>query len=207
MPSLPDSLTGPLGMVLLAVCAVGILVTLLRGHMFRTASARDLTREQRARLRDQVEIRDQIAELMAQLEQTAQRSAEQIDAKLAEIKKALTTADERLERLAEAEPVAVKRGTANSARVRSDTVRASEPMPLAPRKPLTPLVAAADPRRAQVWHSLESGQSTAQIAEQLKMPLGEVELLANLHDFVDSAPRSEREAPASARTVSATSRE
>lgn len=183
MPSLPDSLTGPLGMVLVAVCAVGILVTLLRGHLFRTASARDLTREQRARLRDQVEIRDQIAELMAQLEQAAQRSAEQIDAKLVEIKESLVAADQRIARLGEPASAPVKRGGGDPAGARSDTVRRRDAVSLAPREPLTPLVTGADPRRDQVWRSLEAGQSPAQIAEQLKLPLGEIELLANLHGY------------------------
>lgn len=66
----------------------------------RTSTARDVTREQRARLRDQVAIRDSLEALLARLGEAAREADERFERQSARLAELIDAADERIARLA-----------------------------------------------------------------------------------------------------------
>lgn len=71
----------------------------------RRGTARDVTREQRARLRDQVAIRDSLEALLARLGEAARDADQRFERQSAQLESLLRSADERIARLA-ADPAA-----------------------------------------------------------------------------------------------------
>ncbi|RMF82773.1 MAG: hypothetical protein D6744_05740, partial [Planctomycetota bacterium] len=99
-----------LAVLLMALCAVTITLTVLRRRQFQTVSARDLVREQLARLRDQKEIRVSLEELLLQLEEASRRVNAQLDTKFARLEAAIRDADARIAKLScEATPQSDRR--------------------------------------------------------------------------------------------------
>jgi hypothetical protein len=148
-----------------ALCLVILSVSLLRRLQHRRVTARDLTREQRARLRDQQELQGSLEELLVQLEETAARINAQIDARLTRLEAALQAADERVGRL-----------DAPSCGAR--------PAALASTPPPPPLPGTSKSQR--VRELADKGTSALAIADALAMPIGEVELILNLRGFAPS---------------------
>ncbi len=143
------------------LCLVILTVSVYRRAQQRRASARDLTREQRARLRDQQELRKSMEDLLGQLEEAAVRINAHIDDRTARLDAALRAADERIARLGIASP--------------------QPPVPDAHERtpPAEPLPA----RSRRVCELADRGTPSIAIADALKMPVGEVELILNLRNY------------------------
>ena len=86
--------SGLLGM-LGVLCLVILTLTWWRRSQQRRTTARALTREQRARLRDQEQLRQSLAELLTQLEETAARVDAQIAARTTKLEDLLRQVDQR----------------------------------------------------------------------------------------------------------------
>ena len=207
---------------LLAFLGVALLLIQLRRHQFRTTTARDVTRDQSARLRDQRGIQQTMDQLLIQLEELSRRINAQVDTKFLKLETVIRDADDRIARLEgllgkskqpgtrttgavkapEAKPVSEpgreSRPTTPPPKASPPVPRASTPPPepstppavastpparvdeaLEPARPVTP----ADPRVGRVHALADAGQQPIKIAEELDMPLGEVEFILNLRDF------------------------
>jgi hypothetical protein len=174
--SLPENAASGMTTVLLVLCAIIIMVVLLRRHQFRSTTGRDMAREQLARIRDQNRLRNSLDELLVQLEEASRRVGAQIDTKFAKLETVIRDADDRLARLEHAlgrlgrSPVqspaqaVLEDGGANASRV-SEEGDADGPK---------------DPRFRRVYELVDAGASPIKAAEELAMPLGEVELILNL---------------------------
>jgi len=180
--SLPDNAAGGMMTLLLVLCGIVIMIMLLRRHQFRSATGRDMAREQLARIRDQHKLRQSMDELLVQLEEASRRVGAQIDTKFAKLETVIRDADDRLARLEHvlgrtdgqaarspapaqlATQAALEDGGANASRL-SEERDADEP---------------ADPRFRRVYELVDAGASPIRAAEELGMPLGEVELILNL---------------------------
>lgn len=93
------SLETGLALVLGAMCLVMLAVAMLRRAQQRPARARELTREQLARLRDQQQMQRTMEELLLQLEDVSRRINAQTDASFSRLEQLVQTADERIARL------------------------------------------------------------------------------------------------------------
>lgn len=154
-------------LVLLGVlCLVILSVSMWRRAQQRRATPRELTREQRARLRDQKELRKSMEELLVQLEEAATRINAQIDARMANLEALLRLADKHI-------------------------TRPAAPVAAPAEKP--PRAADAGPAQFQrVCDLADKGSPAIAIAEALQMPVGEVELMLNLRSYSGApSPRSE----------------
>ena len=177
------------GMVtlLLVLCAIVIMVVLLRRHQFRGTTHRDMARDHVARIRDQHRLRESMDELLVQLEEVSRRVGAQVDTKFAKLEKVIRDADERVARLegvlgrsggefAEpraAPPSAPTGAAASLLRSRAGGDFESQAEQRAPAAPV-------DPRFERIYELVDAGASPIKVAEQLDMPLGEVELILNL---------------------------
>ncbi len=164
--------------VLGLLCLVLMAVTLLRRWQFRRIAARDITRDDRGRLRQQRELHQSLTELAAQLEGLSRRLENQAEVQLAKLSAALAAADERIKRLGAAPPV-------------PDVPSAAPPV-TSGRGGASPDL--RDPRlalgtrlenviRQRVYELADLGRTPGTIADTLHVPIGEVELLLNLRAF------------------------
>ena len=96
MPVGTITLNSGVGYALGALCLAMLSVGVLRYTRDRRAGARDLTREQRARLRDQQQVRQAMEELLAQLEEVTRRIDTDVDTRFAKLEGLLRAADERI---------------------------------------------------------------------------------------------------------------
>jgi len=182
--SLSDSANNGMMTLLLVLCATVIMIVLLRRHQSRGSSQRDLGREQLARVREQRDLRRSMDELLLELEELSRRVGAQVDTKFAKLETVIRDADDRISRLEHAlgklkstsrQPDATAadnnpaRGGGGSAR-RPAPVAASEVKQTAP----------ADPRSQRIYDLVDAGASPLQAAEEVGLPLGEVELILNL---------------------------
>jgi hypothetical protein len=179
--SATDNAAAGMTTLLLVLCGIVIMIVLLRRHQFRSATGRDMAREQLARIRDQNKLRNSLDELLVQLEEASRRVGAQLDTKFAKLETVIRDADDRLARLehalgplgdrpaqtpASAEPAARRaqgRGGGRD-RVPSDDTTSGP----------------GDPRFQRVCELVDAGATPIQAAEELGMPLGEVELILNL---------------------------
>jgi len=193
---------------LLAFLGVALLLIQLRRHQFRTTTARDVTRDQSARLRDQRGIQQGMDSLLLQLEELSRRINAQVDTKFLKLETVIRDADDRIARLEHlleqsGQPGTRTTGSVNAQERKPVSEPAGEPHPTAlpPRasnpppgaskssaptagasEPAQP-VAPPDPRVGRVHELADAGQQPINIAEELDMPLGEVQLILNLRDF------------------------
>ncbi len=228
-------------LLLAAMCAAMLSVALWRRSHQRAATARELTREQLARLRDQQQIRKSMEELLLQLDEVSRRINTQIEEKMARLETLLHEADQRLAQLhagdAPPRPVAATSARARVSGMPRPQVAATATGPHAPAPAvsappvlpsgllpgksvpasgspasptappaasrlaeLTPLLSndgVAPPpvrvqRRRRVYELADTGATPMAIANQLRMPLGEVELHLNLRNFVRPAQPAAR---------------
>lgn len=166
-----------------------LIVSWLRRGSERSRTARDLTREQLARLRDQGRIRQSIEELLVELEQAARRMATQTDAQVTRLERALRAADDRIARLeqlvAQAAEMPVQRPTNPPVTVPPPT---ASPEPVKARSTPAAAVLSAGDWREQVQQLAEQGVPVEGIAHELSRSVGEVELCLNLHRFARRQP-------------------
>ncbi len=180
--SAADNAASGMTTVLLVLCAIIIMVVLLRRHQFRSATGRDVAREQLARIRDQNKLRHSMDELLVQLEEASRRVGAQIDTKFAKLETVIRDADDRLGRLEHvlgrldnrpSRPPAPAGSAPRTAQ--EGCSQSSDPVPSG-----HPPAERADPRFRRVYELVDAGASPIKAAEQLGMPLGEVELILNL---------------------------
>ena len=176
-----------MAMVLLVLCAIVIMVVLLRRHQFRGTPRRDMARDHVARRRDQRQVRQTMDELLVQLEEVSRSVGAQVETKFAKLEKVIRDADDRIARLegvlerSGSEPSAAPASTppttpkvaARPSRDGAGREPQRHPEPIPPIQPV-------DPRFQRVYDLVDAGTSTIRAAEQLNLPLGEVELILNL---------------------------
>jgi hypothetical protein len=116
-------------LILLGVfCLVTVSTALLRWSQQRTTSLRDVTRAQRAELREEQELRGTLEDMLAQLDELSRRMDAQVDARVGRLEQALRAADARiaeLRALTESRPVV--RRAAGRAELPQDALDAAPP--------------------------------------------------------------------------------
>ena len=188
------------GLIALVLMAVG----LLRRAQSRGVSARDVTREQRARLREQRDVQQSMDELLTQLEEVSRRINAQAETQLAKLTAAIEAADARLARLER--PLTIRsaaRAVATAGRATpppaplppppvaapdapgppESAPSAAESPPTMTPQPPTPSSESRDARRQRIYELADAGTTPITIADTLQVPLGEVELVLNLRRF------------------------
>lgn len=186
----------------LALAAVCVGVGVLRLQQFRTATSRDLSREERARLRELEAMRRSLAELMEQIERTVRESDQAMNERLAQMRSALAQADARIARLnglstestesaenakmAERPEVASVAESAerlepvaeagNSCEVRAE----DETEPVEDVSTATVFDDSMAGMRRDVCELADAGRTPLEIARRTGLALGEVELILNL---------------------------
>ena len=185
--SLTPSTDNGMTMLLLVLCAIVIMVVLLRRHQFRGTTQRDMARDHIARLRDQHRLRESMDELLVQLEEVSRNVGAQVDTKFAKLEKVIRDADDRIARLEAAlgqsgcEPdQPPTRRPATSIEPAARPTRDGSGVNPQPRSEPASVRKPGDPRFQRVYELVDSGASAVKAAEQLNMPLGEVELILNL---------------------------
>lgn len=191
------------------ICLVLIAVALFRRAVWRSATARDLTREQRARLREQREVCRTMDELLVQLEEASRRISAQVDTQFERLRAAIRDADERINRLERGRPVHRPAAPPPSQPVEEFRPGLPAPPPTAPPAapapaavtraavsavvPTAPPAAAtpppptpADERRQRIYELADAGMSLVTIADVLQIPVGEVELILSLRTFTNT---------------------
>jgi hypothetical protein len=200
--SASESAGNGMTMLLLVLCATVIMVVLLRRHQFRSTTRREMSRDHVARIRDQHKLRHSMDELLVELEEVSRRVGAQVDTKFAKLETVIRDADERIARLEHVlgrqggggespghratrdEPSqsgmsAVGRLPSTEPAAR-DISRSPEHQPS--DSPTTP-DESSDPRFRHVYDLIDAGATPIKAAEQLGLPLGEVELILNLRKF------------------------
>ncbi len=156
-----------------------VMISLRRRSVDRGSSPRAYAREQLAKLREQDEMRDDMAELMMQLEKLAREINAQVDTKFAKLERAIADADARLEALKrlgvgkaeperEAPPPVPQEGAPDGP---TDATALEPPEPTGER----------DSLQRQVLDLTNEGKTPVEIARQLGRDVGEVELMINLN--------------------------
>jgi len=195
------------------ICLALIAIAFFRRAAWRSATARDLTREQRARLREQREVCRTMDELLVQLEEASRRISAQADTQFERLRAAIRDADERINRLSHAGPVRqstapppaqppprpleeFKPGlptappAAPAAAPAPPTVTravVSAVVPAAPPAAVSsPPPTPADERRQRIYELADAGTSLVTIADVLQIPVGEVELNLSLRTFTNT---------------------
>lgn len=174
-------------MIVVVLCAITVMLMLLRRRQFRQVTGRDLVREQVARLRDQHQVRASLDDLLLQLEQLQREINAQLDTKFARLEAVVRDADDRIARLG----ALLGRQPAATAEQPEPAIRAADgepapqpptaarPSPAAPsRQPAPPL----NPEHRRVYDMTDAGHSPIKVAEALGLTLGEVELILNLRE-------------------------
>ncbi|MBK8913786.1 MAG: hypothetical protein IPM64_04145 [Phycisphaerales bacterium] len=200
-----DLLTGVAGLLL---CAVVAAVAIWRRSRERVPTLRDVERERKAERRQQSALAHSLRELAEAVESGAAQATERAEVKLAELTRRIAEADARIETLRSllrrnephdrpdssltnaaderrtARAVDAKRGgsIAPAVKTASEIAPAAPGTGAAPRESSTPVVLLhrAAERRDGIVAALASGGTAGRIARELRVPLGEVELLQEL---------------------------
>ena len=159
--SVASSADNGMTVVLLVLCATVIMIMLLRRHQFRGTTRRDMARDHIARVRDQHQLHQSMDELLVQLEEVSRS----VDDRIARLEGVLGhSSDER-----------AKPGVRSP---RDDTGTRPQPRPEENHP-----IKSVDPRFQHVYDLVDAGASAIKAAQQLNMPLGEVELILNLRNL------------------------
>jgi hypothetical protein len=170
MPVGTINLDSGVGYALGALCLVMLSVGFLRYTRDRRAGARDLTREERARLRDQQRVREGMEELLGQLEEVTRRIDADVDARITRLEGLLKAADERIRSLQRSN-VAPAAREADPATAEADSSEAGGQG------------GAQAARKQRIYEMADTGASAITIADRLRLPVGEVELILNVRRF------------------------
>ncbi len=176
----------------------GVVGTFMMMRMGRRRSrpagdAREKARQQIARLSDEREIRDSMDKLLIRLEEYSREVNGQLDTKFVRLEQVIADADERIGRLqtviAEHDQrlgrlVETRRQLRQTARDADDasSPRAAEPEETVAVSSSPDTKAPTDHRYKNVYDLADAGSSPIDIAEQLCMPAGEIELILNLRN-------------------------
>ena len=158
--------------ILAVVVAVTTLVLIATRRRLRDRqpSLKDYGRQQKARLRDQQNIKHDMEELAVQLQQVARQVNSQIDTRFAKLESCIADADQRIERL---ERLLRRAGGHEGV----DVTLADQPAPSPQRDGDTIKI---DPIHQEIYRLADEGKSPPEIARQLARTTGEVELILNL---------------------------
>jgi len=196
-------LTDGVGYALGALCLVLLSVGVWRYAWERRATAREVTREQRARLRDLDRIRRSMEELLQRLEESARQIDTQAEQRIRALQALMREVDERIAQV-RAVPTANPPGAEMSASSPTSCPPSVTPPAHQPDTPAAPTswpalteTEARDVvrRRQCICEWADAGTPRARIAEMLGIPLGEVELVLNLREFARQSSPSRDEAP------------
>ena len=196
---------------LVVLCLVMLSVSMLRRSQHRSATTRDLTREQLARLRDQKDVRQSMDDLLTQLEEVSRRVNAQVETRFVKLETVIRDADDRIARLELLAPSAkapqhvsgitspAANDTESATKGSSDfqpgiagvVSRATSSLPPSAANPVAESAAvppASQPmsreeRRRRIYELADAGTTPMTIADTLQVPLGEVELILSLRDF------------------------
>ena len=155
------------GQFLIVAALIMIAVWLLSRRQLRgrDSGGESITpREKIERLKQVGGMREDLRELMVEIEQMARRVGSQLDAKAHRLEKLLIEADQKLEKMRSVAP-----GTASEG--------SSDPSPETAEP--------ADPLVAKVYQLADQGRSTVEIAQQLDEQVGKVELMLALRPKSD----------------------
>jgi hypothetical protein len=143
-----------------ALCLVILFVSLLRRWQQRSATGRELTRAQLARLRELREVQQSMDELLGQLEEVSERINAQLDTRFAKLEALIAATDGCGQRTPVTEP-------------------ASPAMAVVATETCNDL----ETRRRRILELGDTGTAPAAIADALHAPIGEVELTLNLRSY------------------------
>ncbi len=170
----------PLALVL---CAVTVSLLLLRRRLRDRVDPRASGQEMLERFRRQARVADSLDGMAIQLEELARRVSAQVDTRFAKLEAVIRDADERIARL---ETLLAR--TAGSAVAEPDSPR-PQPPPAGPRPTSRPRRARADAPPAaariselhrRVFELRNRGRNPGEIARELGLSLGEVEVILEL---------------------------
>lgn len=176
-------------MLLLVLCACTIMIVLLRRHQFRSSTQRDQGREQLARVRDQRRLHQSMDELLVQLEDASRRIGAQLDTKFAKLETAIRDADDRITRLrgvlqqpddVQPHPPLTSAKGSRSVPAGASSTKSGGDAESQSRSDQEADEGSADPRFQRIYDLVDAGATPIRAAEELGMPLGEVELILNL---------------------------
>ncbi len=167
----------------LLIMTVVIIIGLLMVHRSRTkgqssrVDARAGAQAQRHQSRLAGQAREDIAELMVRLDELSREICGQIDTRFAKLEHAIVEADAKLAAL----EAALNRAGSDS-------------------PPTEALPPPADPKHAAIYERSQNGQPPPQIAREMGMPVGEIELILSLERSrrgqAAPSPQPEEDAPA-----------
>lgn len=178
MMQLFENPTTALGTAVVAIAAACAGVALLRRQQLLRATVRDVTREERAHLREQESMRRAMEALLQELERFAQQASAELDAKLVEIAAATAKVDERLTQLRQLATCGPSAAALEAVAETSAALEANETM--AREQPAPPATDPAAELRREISALADEGASPPEIARRLGLLLGEVELVLNL---------------------------
>lgn len=167
-------------MALLAVVAILTTLTLLAGARRRREggpSPKAYAREQVARIKEERAVREDVADVMVQLEQLARELNAQLDNRFVKLERVIADADDRMDRLERLMHQAW--GTPKFDVTIGDDGSGQEQPAEAPGQ-------GSWRERALELH--DQGQSASDIANMLGRPAGEIELLIALPRRKETAP-------------------
>ncbi len=176
--SLASDLAPTLLFVFGMLLMIGILFRLLRKNTARRAEEDNHTpRERLDRIREEAGARShahaQIDTFSAEAEELTRRLGAILDNKAARLELLIEEADQRLEKLARAE---ISPGVRT--RPHEPEAHAFRQTPPAPAPVAEP---AGDPMHRRICELADEGLEPVQIAQRLEQPIGQVELILNLH--------------------------
>ena len=195
--SATDGTSNGMMMLLLVLAATVIMIVLLRRHQFRSTSNRDVARDHIARIRDQHKLRNSMDELLVELEEVSRRVGAEVDTRFAKLETVIRDADERIARLEKllgqrstrpptTTPNPPPNPTPNPSPKRQRGIPTTPPSrsPERQQRTIGPVTTQTDdPRFARLYELIDGGATPVKAAEELGMPLGEVELILNLRKF------------------------
>ena len=153
-------------------------LNLARRARRRVADSRQQARAEFERLRGRPAAPDATGELMVQLEDLSRRITAQVDTRFAKLEVVAREADERI--------ASLKALLARADRIEDAPADDEQPpaaaQPPPPTRPVRPTLT-RDERVRRVHELADRGVAPIKIAEEVAMPLGEVELLLNLRQF------------------------
>jgi hypothetical protein len=165
-------LLGALGAVGVAILVVG---RMRRGRL--DGSPRHYRREIDSANRDSVAIRNDLSQLLDELDRLSRRIDAQIDQRYSALQQAITDADQRISAL---------RILLHAAR---EGAAEPGPAPSPPGQTPPPADSTVDPRARRIYQLADEGLTPVEIARRLEEPAGEVELILNLRHAGERAGR------------------
>ncbi len=127
-------------------------------------------------LADARSVRDELEQIMIQLQQLSRQLNDRLDAKTARLEAAVHAADQRIRRLEDLRASPTDRSALNLV-VDDNSLPSDQPAPTTDS-----ISAAEDAQTTHIVSLADQGQSPVEIARQLHQPVGEIELILSLRN-------------------------